>query len=163
MPISEIDRLRAEVAALRMSTEAMGRSRTGADVDAMKATQARCDAALAPFGERATEPTLMDSPTSYRGRMFQRLAKHTERFRGNRFDSAAAEILDAVEPHLFAAVQDAVRNDANARPGTLIPIRSQDEAGRTITKFEGDIAAFMAPYMVGATVCTLNRKPAGEG
>lgn len=58
-------------------------------------------------------------------------------------------MIDALEPRVYADAANAARAAADARPGVLVPFERQDQSGRTITEFHGDIGAFMAPFTRG--------------
>lgn len=130
--------------------------------DALARAQGRADSVAAMFGERAPTPTPGETSLAYRKRLLEKFKPHSTRFKASRFDSADAAILDPVEEIIYADATEAARAPANtARVGSLLPIMSRDAAGRTITKYEGDIMAMMLPFMSGATVGKINRNPKG--
>jgi hypothetical protein len=57
-----------------------------------------------------------------------------------------------MDPATLGVVEDVVYADAveagknRAAPGRLVEVKHRDAAGREITKYYGDISAFMAPF-----------------
>lgn len=118
-----------------------------ADRQKMAESQARFDSIAAQLGiDGASDPIPGESANSYRGRLLERLAARTEKFKNSRFSRMDAAMIDLGEELVAEALQVTVRHDA-VGAGRLVPIQYRDPAGRTITRYEGDIGAFMAPFM----------------
>jgi hypothetical protein len=162
MSISEIDRLRAQVAYLEAQAKHMNRPRDGAEIARMDAAKARADGVLANFGETASPPNLGEAEVDYWRRLLRQIGSKTQQFAVSRFDGVDMPALGALEPLVMSAASDAIRNDANSKPGVLIPMQHTDPSGRTITTYAGDIGAFMAPFMAQGVTGTINRNPNGN-
>ncbi|NDU92426.1 MAG: NUDIX hydrolase, partial [Ferrovum sp.] len=78
-----------------------------------------------------------------------------------KLDAIEGPTFDLVEKTIYADAHTAALNPAEATTGRLIPMVERDSAGRQITRFAGDIKAFMAPFMApGQTVAI--RRPQGR-
>ena len=129
--------------------------------NALALAQSRADTVAAMFGDRASAPIPGERPVDYRKRLLGRFQKHSDRFKGSRLDSLDEAMLGPIEDIVYAdAVQAAKSPDVGSAPGLLIPITTR-EGGRDVTRFNGDILGFMAPFMTGATVGRINRNPNG--
>jgi len=127
--------------------------------NALALAQSRADAVAAMFGDRASAPIPGERPLDYRKRLLGRFQKHSDRFKSSRLDSLDEALLGPIEDLVYAdAVQAAKSPDVGSAPGLLIPITTR-EGGRDVTRFNGDILGFMAPFMTGATVGRINRNP----
>ena len=130
--------------------------------NALALAQSRADAVAAMFGDRASAPIPGERPLDYRKRLLGRFQKHSDHFKNSRLDSLDEALLGPIEDLVYAdAVQAAKSPDVGSAPGLLIPITTR-EGGRDVTRFNGDILGFMAPFMTGATVGRINRNPKGN-
>ena len=127
----------------------------------LAAAQARADGIAGLFGERAPAPIPGETSLDYRKRLLGKFQKHSARFKETRFDSLDASVLGPVEEIVYADSAAAARSPSRAANGILIPIREQDEAGRTITRFTGDILGFIGPFIRGGQIGRFN-VPAGR-
>jgi hypothetical protein len=152
------DRILALEARLKsMTTEVPADER-----NALALAQSRADTVAAMFGDRASPPIPGERPVDYRKRLLGRFQKHSERFKDSRLDSLDQAMLGPIEDIVYAdAIQAAKSPDVGSAPGLLIPITTR-EGGRDVTRFNGDIMGFMAPFMTGATVGRINRNPNGS-
>ena len=103
-----------------------------------------------------------ERPIDYRKRQLGRFQKHSARFKDSRLDSLDEAMLGPIEDIVYADAVQAAKSPTVGSPGRLIPIVTR-EHGREITRFGGDIGAFMAPFMTGATVGRINRNPNAGG
>lgn len=130
--------------------------------DALAAAQNRADSVAAMFGDRPPAPIPGETSLDYRRRLLKRFAPHSPRFKDSRFDGLDPSILTTVEDQVYADASNSARNVARSTPGRLIPFEERDRAGRVITRFHGDIGAFLAPFVPqNATVGRINRNPKG--
>ncbi|GAB0119912.1 hypothetical protein [Acidisoma sp. 7E03] len=144
MSNQELLRLRAQVEEATARMRAMQQPLSAADREQMEAVRHRHDAVAALFGERAREPMAGESPDTYRAALLQDLAKRTRSYAKSNFFRADSATLAAVEPHVLAEA----RHDAlSSQRGRLVEYHETDPSGRRITKYAGDIGAFMAPFM----------------
>lgn len=130
--------------------------------NALALAQSRADSVAAMFGDRASPPIPGERPIDYRKRQLGRFQKHSARFKDSRLDSLDEAMLGPIEDIVYADAVQAAKSPTVGSPGQLIPIVTRDQAGRQITRFGGDIGAFMAPFMTGATVGRINRNPNGS-
>ncbi|WP_269145866.1 NUDIX domain-containing protein [Burkholderia pseudomultivorans] len=131
------------------------------DRDALASAQMRADSVMQMFGQNATAPLHGESPIDYRKRLASKLASHSPDMKGVKLDALDGAAFKVVEDKIYADAQVAARNPASAPAGRLIPIVSRDEAGRQITRFTGDIAAWMQHFTSPGVVCKLNRQAKG--
>jgi hypothetical protein len=115
------------------------------------------------FGDRASPPLAGERPIDYRRRLAARFQKHSERFKETRFDTMDPNTLGVMEDLIYAdAVAAAKAPGGASTPGQLIPIQERDSAGRMITRFVGDIGAFMAPFTSPGATVRVNTTPPKE-
>jgi hypothetical protein len=138
----------ARVNALRREVSAIRRELSSEDVEALAMTQARADAALAPFGKRSSPPISGEMPDKYRQRMLRHLAPLSPRFKDETFYSVTGAALTVCEDQVYADAMAAARDsDSPANAGRLIPLQERDDAGRLVTKFAGDPLSWMQSFM----------------
>ena len=145
------DALKRQVEDLQRMVKGLTTETPVAERDALARAQARADGIAGLFGERALPPMLGEGSVAYRKRVLASFQKHSQRL--GTFDLARldATSLVPIEDLILADAADAARSPSRAAPGILIPITTR-EGGRDVTRFTGDISAFMAPFMCGATV-----------
>lgn len=153
--------LKARLADIEGVVKDLTRETPPEERDKLAAAQARADSIAALFGERITAPTAGETELGYRRRVLKGFLKHSEQFKDARLDSVDGATLNLIENQVYADSQAASRVRADAQPGILIPRTYTDAAGRQITKFDGDMMAWLAPFMTDGARCTLNRKLAG--
>jgi hypothetical protein len=133
----------------------------GAEVTALAAAQSRADAVMAPLGGRASPPMPGETSIEYRRRLVGHLAVHSPRFKDTRFGGMDSNVLGELERHVYNDAETAARDPSNHPPGILIPIKEQWADGRTVTRFAGDAAAFLAPFTSAGYSGTINPKLTG--
>jgi hypothetical protein len=116
-----------------------------AERDALAAAQTRADSVAAFHNERVSWPVLGETSVEYRRRLLENFKSHSPQFKRSRFDSMDPATLGVVEDVVYADAVEAGKN--RAAPGRLVEVKHRDAAGREITKYYGDISAFMAPFM----------------
>jgi hypothetical protein len=149
----------ARVNAIEKRVANIRRETTLADVDAMAATQSRADSVLAHFGQRASPPIPGERHSEYRKRMLATLAPYSSEFKSSRFGSLDDATLPVIEDRVYQDAAAAARADADKTPGVLIPFEERDCTGRLITKYRGDIGAFLAPFVLDGVSGRINRNP----
>lgn len=154
--------LKARLAAMEATLKGITAETPASERDALASAQSRADSVAAMFGDRAAPPIPGEKPLDYRKRLLARFQRHSERFKESRFDSMDDASVGAVEDIVYADAVTSARSPAQTQPGQLIEFTERDRAGRTITKYAGDIAAWMTPFMTGATVGKINRNPKGN-
>ncbi|WP_257757910.1 DUF2213 domain-containing protein [Burkholderia glumae] len=131
------------------------------DRDALATAQMRADSVMQMFGQSAAMPLHGESPIDYRRRLAAKLQSHSADMKGVKLDSIDGPAFKLVEDRIYADAQSAALNPAAAPAGRLIPIVSRDEAGRQITRFTGDIDAWMGHFKAPGVVCKVNRQAKG--
>jgi hypothetical protein len=148
----------ARTNALRREVSAIRRELSSEDVEALAMTQARADAALQPFGKRASPPISGETPDKYRQRQLRHLAPPSPRFKDETFYSVTGATLSACEDIVYTDAAAAARDsDSPANAGRLIPLRKTDDAGRVITQFAGDPLSWMQSFMGNGARGRINR------
>lgn len=152
--------LKAKYAKLESMVKGIVAETPGEDRDRLAAAQARADAVCAMFGDRAPSPIPGEAVLDYRKRLLKRLAPHSSPFKNSRFEFLDDAQVTMTEDRVYADAANSARSVNDARPGVLVPFEERDRAGRTITKFAGDIGAFLAPFVISEPITGhINRKP----
>ncbi len=152
----------ARIAALEAQIRQLTTEQPAEERNALALAQSRADNVAAMFGDRASQPLAGEKPIDYRKRLLGRFQKHSVRFKESRFDRLDDAMLGPIEDIVYADAVAAAKAPGVGAPGQLIPFTERDRAGRTITKYGGDIATWMLPFMTGATVGRINRNPKGS-
>lgn len=145
--VKENAELRLRLQSLESQVKGIKRETSREDVDALANVQARADSVSAMFGERASPPMPGETVLDYRKRVVGKFKRHSNRFKDTRFDSLDGATLDAVEEIVYHDAVEAARATGEAVPGLLVPFVERDSAGRQITRFHGDVGAFLAPFV----------------
>ncbi|VWD20702.1 NUDIX hydrolase [Burkholderia contaminans] len=153
--------LRAHIKRMDGTLSTLTKPLSAEDRDALASAQMRADSVMQMFGQNATAPLHGESPIEYRRRLASKLAPHSSEMKGVKLDALDGAAFKLVEDRIYADAQTAALNPASAPAGRLIPIISRDEAGRQITRFSGDIAAWMQHFTAPGVVCKLNRQAKG--
>ncbi|KGC03343.1 NUDIX domain protein [Burkholderia multivorans] len=157
----ENEELRAQIKRMDGTLSTLVKPLSIEDRDALASAQMRADSVMQMFGQNATAPLHGESPIEYRKRLASKLAAHSPDMKGIKLDSLDGAAFKVVEDKIYADAQVAARNPASAPAGRLIPIVSRDEAGRQITRFTGDIDAWMQHFKAPGVVCKINRQAKG--
>ena len=140
--------LRQKIAEMEARISAMSRPPSYEEIDRIASTQARADGVLQMHGSRAPQPMAGESHRSYRLRALAALRGHSDRFKDIRLTDLDGAVLDEIEKGIYADAHASAMNvSAGGALGKLIEIKSRDEAGRTVTKYVGDIGVTFAPFM----------------
>jgi len=147
--------LRSRIQSAEFHLSRLTREQSSDERDEIAKAYARADAAAAYHGKRVSAPKLGETALEYRRRLIESLKQHSPQLKTSRFDTADAATLDVLEPIIYA---DAVAaGKSRAAPGQLIEIKERDAAGREITRYHGDIRAFLAPFTRGGMRVKINR------
>jgi hypothetical protein len=130
---------------------------TPGDLAALDKAQSRADSVANYFGEKASAPVPGETPLAYRRRQLDTLRQHSPKFKDKAFANAPADALEMIEEQVYADAIAAAIDPRNIPAGTLRAVSERDAAGRLVTRYFGDNAAWMAPMMAGGQVGTVNR------
>ncbi|WP_244116439.1 DUF2213 domain-containing protein [Burkholderia gladioli] len=153
--------LRARIERMDGRIASMTKPLSTEDRDALATAQMRADSVMQMFGQSAAQPLHGESPIDYRRRLAAKLQSHSSDMKGVKLDSIDGPAFKLVEDRIYADAQSAALNPAAAPAGRLIPLVSRDEAGRQITRFTGDIDAWMGHFKAPGVVCKVNRQAKG--
>ncbi|WP_186263304.1 NUDIX domain-containing protein [Burkholderia gladioli] len=153
--------LRARIERMDGRIASMTKPLSTEDRDALATAQMRADSVMQMFGQSAAQPLHGESPIDYRRRLAAKLQSHSSDMKGVKLDSIDGPAFKLVEDRIYADAQSAALNPAAAPAGRLIPLVSRDEAGRQITRFTGDIDAWMGYFKAPGVVCKVNRQAKG--
>ncbi|WP_186211297.1 DUF2213 domain-containing protein [Burkholderia gladioli] len=153
--------LRAQIQRMDGRITSMTKPLSTEDRDALATAQMRADSVMQMFGQSAAQPLHGESPIDYRRRLASKLQSHSSDMKGVKLDSIDGPAFKLVEDRIYADAQSAALNPAAAPAGRLIPLVSRDEAGRQITRFTGDIDAWMGHFKAPGVVCKVNRQAKG--
>jgi 8-oxo-dGTP pyrophosphatase MutT (NUDIX family) len=153
--------LRAQIKRMDGTLSTLTKPLSIEDRDALATAQMRADSVMQMFGQSANAPLHGESPVEYRKRLASKLAAHSPDMKGVKLDALDGASFKVIEDKIYADAQVAARNPASAPAGRLIPIVSRDEAGRQITRFTGDIDAWMQHFKAPGVICKINRQAKG--
>jgi hypothetical protein len=123
---------------------------------ALAAAQTRADSVAARFGGSVSSPIPGEGELDYRKRLAEQFQPHSPRFSHSRLSPLDAATFGMIEAEVYA---DAVRAaDASVQPGTLKAIEERDRSGRLVTRYVGDVGAFLAPFVSGGYTGNINEK-----
>jgi hypothetical protein len=151
--------LQAELKRMNSALTTLTKPLSAADRDALSTAQLRADSVMQLFGDNASVPLHGESPIEYRRRLAAKLQKHSTEMKGVKLEALEGAAFNAIEDRIYADAQSAALNPSAAPSGRLIPMVSRDEAGRQITRFAGDMDAWLAPFKATGAVVKLNRQP----
>jgi hypothetical protein len=155
--------LRLRLKALEGVVKGITTETPAAERDALAAAQHRADGVMAQLGgERAPAPVPGEASIDYRRRLANKLKKYSTRFKESRFDAYDPAALDLVEGEVYADAVASAKSAAGTTPGVLVPHVERDISGRQITRFYGDVGAFLEPFVpMSHQVVKINRNPNG--
>lgn len=120
---------------------------SASDRDELARVQARSDSLAQMFGDSVTPPLAGETPIEYRKRMAGKFQKYSDSTKGIKLDALDEASFGIIEERIFADAQAVAHNPDAPAEGRLVAIKSQDGAGRTITKYHGDPKAWLKPFM----------------
>jgi hypothetical protein len=128
----ELNRLERHIA-----EESQRRPVTPADEKAMIEMQARADAVYEELGRRAPPPLPGEQPIEFRRRLLEPLKKYSE-WSNTPLDSLSPDVLDRVEPDIFAAARADAASPTDMADGEIREIvKKDDRTGHVVTTFRG--------------------------
>jgi hypothetical protein len=127
------------------------------DHQALQAAQKRADAVMSMTGRGAPPPAVGEHADQYRRRLLSMMQKHSPTLANANVGSMDSTTLAVVEDQIYQdAAQAAYRSDST--PGVLRAVEERDVSGRLVTRYVGDVGAFIAPFVPhDITVCKFNR------
>ncbi|OZA85979.1 MAG: hypothetical protein B7X56_05405 [Burkholderiales bacterium 34-67-9] len=131
---------------------------SASDRDELAKAQARADSLARMLGDEVTAALGGEKPIAYRKRLAARFQKHSPSVKTVKLDSLDAESFAVIEERIYADAMQAALNPNDGTAGRLIPQVYRDSSGREITKFHGDIGAWMAPFMSPGLSAVINRR-----
>jgi hypothetical protein len=150
--------LQAELKRMNGTLSTLTRPLSSTDRDALAHAQVRADSVMSMFGASASAPLHGESPIEYRRRLASSLQKHSSEMKGVKLDALDGAMFKMAEDRIYADAQSAAMNPAEAPAGRLIPHVTYDEAGRRITRFTGDMDAWLAPFKATGASVKINRQ-----
>jgi len=113
--------------------------------------QAKADSVFSSFGKSASRPLAGESLMNYRKRLLRGLQAYSDAYKDVNINSIKdAKLLALAEKQIFADAIAASRASMNIGAGQLVAINEKDRAGRTITKFRGDMETWLGQFKVPA-------------
>jgi hypothetical protein len=158
----ETEELRRRIGHLELRAQWLNRPISAGERDALGQAQTRADSVAALFGERVSGPTTAETSLHYRARLLRNFLQHSPQFQSTHVEALDPASLSLVENQVYADAAGAARNTANSQPGVLIPRITMDAANRPITRYDGDMMAWLAPLMADGARCKINRDPGGS-
>jgi hypothetical protein len=137
--MERLDAIERSVARLRAPQSTEERSE-------LAAAQARADSVAGMFGTEASAPVPGESCLQYRKRLLAKFQPYSERFAAARLDGLDSATLAPLEDLIYADAAATAKAPESYGPGELHAIRERDAVGRLVTRYVGDIGAFMAPF-----------------
>lgn len=144
--VLRVARLRSELAQAESKLRSHGEPLSDPELRTRTDWQARCDSIYAGLGRAAPQPGFDETINPYRRRVLADLARHSPDCKDIPFGSLQKDVLDALEPQIFADAQREARNPTNVTPGTIREIRQKDVSGRETITFHGDMDVWMRDF-----------------
>jgi len=139
---TEIEKLKMEVAALRAKTTPLCEGLA----EEYQQAQLRADGAFQAVGHDGAPAHLLgESLTDYRLRLLRGVQSKSSTWKSVELPRRQ-DVLNVVEPQIYADAKNSVTDPANYKPGELKQVVSLDQTGRRITKFYGDNSVTWAPF-----------------
>lgn len=112
------------------------------------AAQQQCETVAQAFGDSAGAPRWLNGETltDYRRRLLTKYKPHSAKWKDADLSALTGAVLDNIEQQVYADAVAAARNPANVEEGMLREVHETDRTGRQITRFIGDIDAFLQPF-----------------
>jgi len=158
---AETTRLRGELSRLEQQLAQLTREPTGREMDEISAAKQRADEVARLYGTTASNHVPGETPVAYRKRLLEQFRPHSPSFASASLDALHPSMLDTVEKQILEEARAKAVDPASHPPGKLTPVQEFDSAGRLCTKFYGDSAAWMAPFMTKPVLCNIVRSPKG--
>ena len=111
--------------------------------------QAKADSVMAAFGKAASRALKGESLTAYRKRLMRGLQSYSDSFKSVNLATIQDDnLLAMAEKTIYADAMNAARSPTTYADGQLFEINERDRSGRTITKFRGDVDAWLGDFKV---------------
>lgn len=110
--------------------------------------QTKAERVAQAFGDAEGAPSFMngESRRDYRIRLLSKYISHSKSYKNVDLNNVKDETaFTAIEDGIYADGMRAA-HDPSTRPGQMWPVRTRDASGREMTKYEGDIRAFMDQF-----------------
>jgi len=126
----------------------------------MADAQAHCDSVMAAFGKSASRPLKGENLMAYRKRLLRGLQSYSDSWKSVDLKAIKDNAMLAIaEKQIFADALAASRNPGAYADGQLIELTERDRSGRTITKFKGDMSAWLNDFKLPAMRVTAFNLP----
>jgi hypothetical protein len=113
------------------------------------AAQAKADQVAQAFNDSAPRWLSGERLIDYRRRLLEPLKQHSPAWRS--VDIPRAEdVLRVAESQIYADAAREASNPSNIPAGTLLERITTDQSGRRISRFHGDVEAFLGPFKLPA-------------
>ncbi|SAK53474.1 NUDIX domain protein [Caballeronia calidae] len=153
--------LRAQIKRMDGTLSTLTRPLSATDRDSLAQAQTRADSVMSMFGNSASAPLHGESPIDYRRRLASSLQKHSAEMKGVKLEALDGAMFKMAEDRIYADAQTAAMNPAEAPAGRLVEHVSHDVAGRKITRFSGDMDAWLTPFKATGTSVKFIREKQG--
>lgn len=125
----------------------------------MAEAQAKADSSYGSVGKRAPVPFSGEKPLDYRKRVLMGMQKHCAKHKDVNIRAIAdSATLAVLEEAIYSAARTSIEEEMNNTQGQLHKRVRNDEAGRTITEYQGDpnvwLSAFKTPGRVLSKINT---------
>nr|WP_273693532.1 cell envelope integrity protein TolA [Buttiauxella sp. S19-1] len=117
------------------------------DDSSMTAARTRCDSAYTACGKRSPEPFSGERSLDYRKRALIALQKYSPENKDVNIRAVSdAAVLTVLENAIYADARKAIDEEMNNTQGQLHKRVRNDEAGRRITEYQGDMNVWLEPF-----------------
>jgi hypothetical protein len=146
----------ARLDALQRRVERLAQPVDAAERDALALAQSRADSAYAHAGQAVSPPVPGESSLTYRRRLLAPMLSQSDQFKGADARSLDATTIGPIEELVYADAIAAAKRPENYLPGELRPVTTH-EFGRDVTRFYGDISAWMDAFTTPGASVRINR------
>jgi len=148
--------MQAKIDSMEAKLAAVTKPHSDQDKNEICSAQMRADGTMQMFGKKAPLPFFGESPREYRTRIANELKQHSADFKAIKLDSMDEVTFKVIEDKIYSDAQRVAIDSAAATPDVLIPVVTEDFAGRRITKFSGHPNGWMRHFKTSARTCKLN-------
>ena len=113
------------------------------------AAQAKADRVARAYNDSAPPPLAGERLLDYRARLASMYQKYSGAFKNSDLHKIGdASAMSGIEDTIYNDAMTEARHPtaASLKPGQLRAVGTQDASGRTITRYHGDISAFMDQF-----------------
>lgn len=156
MSAEHIAKLQNEIKAMSETISRLTKLPSSDEREAIAQAFARADALGQVLGEDMTAALPGESATDYRKRLASKFRKFSPALKDVKLDSLDDASFEIIEARIYDDATAAAKSPETTSSGRLYPIVS-DEMGHKVTRYAGDMRAWMQQFEAPPTTATIDR------